>query len=290
MERYSGGKRPPGASRYLTMTSAGLLVGCYSYPDRSRCGKMVELLDPTTGAALWPKPVEIHRSKSFIGNPVVLDESQNKMFFALDDHLYALNMQDGSRTDLGSFHFDRDEVPNRIELVENNVVVLSNQSMAGFSLDGGLLYEHYYKAPKSKGFWGGLGNILAAQSINLAISVATHATVPGARTSYTPINPFGVGEAIVGPPSIHPSITKRLSADAVASNYRVIFTDEPDNAGNKGYSLVQVAYDDGREVGRAWVNKRAPSLVMDPFTFTVFAQSDDKEIVALEFSSSPEPE
>ena len=278
-------EKTPGASDHLMMTSAGLLVGCAA--GEVVCGKMVELRDPTTGASLWPKPVEIHRSKSSTGNPVVLDESQNKMFFALDDHLYALNIQDGSRTDLGSFHFDRDEVPDRIELVENNVVLLSNQSMAGFSLDGGLLYEHYFKAPKSKGFWGGLGNILAAQSINLAISVALHTTVPSTRTSfYSP----RVGEAIVGPPAIHPSITKRLSADAVASNYRVIFTDEPDKAGNKGYSLVQIAYDDGREVGRAWVNKRAPSLVMDPFTLTIFAQSDDKEIVALEFSSSPEPE
>ena len=279
-------KKTPGASNHLMMTSAGLLVGCVA--GGRVCGKMVELLDPTTGAALWPKPVEIHRSKSSTGNPVVLDESQNKMFFALDDHLYALNILDGSRVDLGSFDLDSDEVPNRIVLVENNVVVLSNQSMAGFSLDGGLLYEHYYKAPKSRGFWGGLGRMLAAQSIDMAISVALLATVPGARTSFIPINSPGVGKIIVGQPAIYPRITERFSANAVASN--VIFTDEPDKAGNKGYSLVQIAYDDGREVGRAWVNKRAPSLVMDPFTFTVFAQSDDKEIVALEFSSSPEPE
>ncbi len=71
-------------------------------------------------------------------------------------------------------------------------------------------------------------------------------------------------------PEMYPRLSARFTASAAAANYTYIYTDDPDATGREGFSLVRVREEDGREVGRAWVEQREPKFVLDPIGELVF--------------------
>ncbi|HSM17004.1 MAG TPA: hypothetical protein VK845_08435 [Gemmatimonadales bacterium] len=62
-----------------------------------------------------------------------------------------------------------------------------------------------------------------------------------------------------------------------------LLTDAPDSTGQAGYSVVRVALDDGREVGRIWFEERSPTFRPDPARDQLLFQENDKTLVALRF-------
>ena len=84
----------------------------------------------------------------------------------------------------------------------------------------------------------------------------------------------------------HPGIDLRFTYSEAASDYYYIYTSQPDESGTTGFSLVQLNYENGEEVARAWVNERKPDFVLDVFRPAVYVRRDPKTIEAVPFIPS----
>ena len=75
----------------------------------------------------------------------------------------------------------------------------------------------------------------------------------------------------------------------VTGRHAYFVTNQPDAAGKKGNSLLRVALDDGSDAGRIWLREKAPAYWPDGARNQVLMLADDKTLVAIRFSATPQP-
>ena len=285
---------PTQAGPALRVVDAGLLVGCFD--DDSGCYDTVEVRNITTGEPAWSKSATFSNRKKKKGpqlhdGATVVDDPSNRLFVTMGSQLHSVDLLSGAMTRIGEFDFQFKEMPSAIVRVPDAVVVLSSQNMAGFKLDGGLLYQRSYDAPGS-GFWEMLGRGIAVQAINFAsyYVAAQQAQQQAQQNAYLDAlsrnssTGSGIGTAFYS--TIDPRIIHRFSASTAAFEYNYVYTSGADQSGTEGFSLVQVRYRDGEERARARVNERKPELILDSFSSMVYAKKDGKHVVAIPFLSS----
>lgn len=271
----------------IRLTEGGLLLGCFE--GEETCYSNLELRRFDSGELAWPDAVQTG-GKNFVRAPTratVLDEENDRLLFASDKQLWALDLPQGLVTDVGSFQFDFREKPESILALREGPVVLAGQNIAGFGRDGGELYGHSFKAAKRR------VGLVTAKRFGLflgSVAPALFITPPvffGPRPDYWAVREAGARAAqmaIAG--TADENAFKRFSESEAALDHYFAYTSSPDANGENGYSYVQVRYSDGVEAARAWIGDRRPEVVLDPFAPMVYALRDGKRIVAIPFVGS----
>lgn len=248
-------------------TVRGILVRGYykkKEPSDAIAGSL-ELLDPTSGASRWPKPVrDIHDAAAML-------VAGDTVYLAAKESLMTLDLASGRVRELRKLDWHGGEVPWRIEQIEGALVVTSSQNLAGLDAAGNVLYEHYYPAPGSSFF-----SKLVSTTLIVAVNVANASIAQSQANRY---------HAPVRYPVImsNPVLSTRYKATVDAQRYLHILTKAADDSGRKGFSVVRVDKATGKEAGRVWVDDRSPDYVLDPAAGTVYLMRDERSIEALRF-------
>jgi hypothetical protein len=113
-----------------------------------------------------------------------------------------------------------------------------------------------------------------------AHQVASTVLIVGLNVASIAVTPPGGYARII---TNNPALTRRYAQAKAAENHFYVFTESPDSAGQKGYSLVLLDRRDGRELGRMWFDDRSPHYEIDHPTATVYVRQGDLGVVARRF-------
>jgi hypothetical protein len=245
----------------------------------------LELRRLDSGELAWPSSVQTG-GKNFVRAPTratVLDTDNNRLLFASDKQLWALDLAQGLVTDVGSFEFDFREKPENILASRDGIVVLAGQNIAGFNWDGGEFYGRSFKAAKKR-MWPAMAKSFGLTVASFAPAIIAVPPIFGPRGDYWMAREAGARAArtAIGGAADEDAF-KRFSESEAALHHYYAYTSSPDANGENKYSFVQVRYSDGVETARAWIGDRKPEVVLDPFAPMVYALKDGKRVVAIPF-------
>jgi hypothetical protein len=151
----------------MRLAGGGLLLGCFE--DQETCYSNLELRRLDSGELAWPNFVQTG-GKNFerpATRATVLDKDNDRLLFASDKQLWALDLAQGLVKDVGSFEFDFREKPESILALRDGAVVLAGQNIAGFSRDGGECQGQSKNRPvrrrETRPAWGWNGGVETEQ-------------------------------------------------------------------------------------------------------------------------------
>ncbi|HXV86726.1 MAG TPA: PQQ-binding-like beta-propeller repeat protein, partial [Gemmatimonadales bacterium] len=251
-----------GRAFQLAHTPHGLLV--LTVPGPNDVGMIhdpapgLELLDPGTGASVWPKRI------SRLGGTGLFLARGDSAYISAKNKLFALHLPSGVLLEERKLEFEGGEDAGRIEPWNGGLLIQGHQNLLLLDSLGGEVYFRYFKAPGKSLFAK-----IASTALIVAFNVASYSVTP----------PGGMYTVITN----NPVLTARYHATERARDYVYMLTSEPDASGRTGFSLVRVHRADGSETGRVWVDDRSPDMALDPITGTVFLKTSDTQIVALRF-------
>lgn len=240
----------------IRMLSRGLLVRT----------KWLDLLDPQTGRSLWPQISTKNKPRMFSAGgfvPVPVHVDEEAAYIAGQERFSTVDFATGDVTHLDKYDF-HGERPTRIEETDGSFVLMSRQNLLRISRAGEIAYHVYLKAPGASGWMKALAVAAAAGS---------------AATTGAPGSSGLTFSAYVGPRGV---MGARYGATFEAPENYFMYTEMPFD-GRKGFSLVRVNKESGKETGRLWLDKRSPKYTIDHLTETVYFQNAAHELSALRF-------
>ena len=218
----------------------------------------LQAVDPRSGATVWPSEIKLKQ-------PATAYYLHDTVYVSSDGRLMAVPLATGVSRSIAEVRFQGDEQRIGMDTVEGGGLVLwGQQNIMRVGLDGHVVYRRYYKAPGAS-FLAQLASTLLIVGLNVA-SIA--ATPPG-----------GFARIITN----NPVLAARYARAKAAANHFYVFTESPDSAGQKGYSLVLLDRRDGHELGRMWFDERSPHYEIDHPTATVYVRHGDVAVVARRF-------
>jgi outer membrane protein assembly factor BamB len=253
----------PGAPAQIVPTARGLLVRGYhrhTHPSE-HLRAFVDLLDPSDGRSVWPKPLRDLNDASAM---LVRGDTA---YVASRGKLFTIDIASGALSESARFKFKGGgDTPWIIEAQDSELLLVSNQNLVCLAAGGQPRYELYYSAP---------GASLLAKVLSSALIIGLH-TAAGqvAQSNGYQYYPIGVS---------NPVLDARYHATVTAARYVHMLTGGADSTGQKGFSVVRLDKVTGKENGRVWVNDRSPEYVLDPASGTVYLLRDKRELVALRF-------
>jgi tetratricopeptide (TPR) repeat protein len=131
----------------MELTPRGLLIrGAWWKDGLLNDNSFLILLDPGTGATLWPAEYrDFKTTTDFI-------VSGDTIFVASEHKLLALNLVDGTARQLTDFDFENDEAPQQFQLLDDGFSLASVHNVMFVTPDGEQQFHDYYPAP-GKSFW-----------------------------------------------------------------------------------------------------------------------------------------
>jgi outer membrane protein assembly factor BamB len=215
-----------------------------SYLDRPTAGILVK-----TGSA-YVTVVDPATGKARWSRPLTVEISgaayeltEDRYFVVSGDRLLSALLATGDTTGLANLTFGGGEHALQVFRIGEHLVIASRQNVAVADLEGHVTYQRYVKAPGVSFLQQFAAGLMGMQ--------------------YAPNSRYG-------------------SADMTAL-YSYFFTDEPDRAGRKGYSIVRLKLEDGVEAGRVWVSEKGTSYRIDTERSQVLVKSADNTLVAMRF-------
>lgn len=108
----------------------------------------LNILDPSTGLLKWKKSIRT--------NPELTAEYEGKIY-ALDSKsgivkVVDLETEELKDLSLTAVKFEGNEVPGKLEIMEDGIFIYSDQNVANIKFDGTLQFNEYYPAPR-EGAW-----------------------------------------------------------------------------------------------------------------------------------------
>jgi outer membrane protein assembly factor BamB len=262
-------KREELAASHLIPTRYGLLA----------LGGSLHLLRYENGESVWPKSV------GFDHTAWLLDADD--LFFIGNKKLRHVAIETGVEREFGAVEFQGKESPADIDLLGDTLLVLSSQNIVAFARDGRVLYQRYYQAPGLSALEKTLMVATAAGMTYMNARMAASSARSTARDAAFLRGGTGTGSAFYNAPilSLGSHLGTRIRATTNAERFIYMFTEQPDDTGRKGFSLVRLDKRDGRETGRLWLLDRRPNFSIDPFASRVFVKTGDAEITAYAFAT-----
>lgn len=216
----------------------------------------LDLIDPSTGASRWRKRV---KGLKYV-TPFVVGEG--RVYVAANKKLLAVNLDDGTATDVTRFEFEGGEQPFQLERRGDGLLLVGKQNLMLLDSTGTQRYHAYHPAPGRST----LGKVVltALNAVDLIAEVALSAVVEGSS----------------GPDGwlFHPNV--RYTASEQARNYVYSVAQEEDSSGHKRPVFLKLHKDDGRVTGRVWLDEKRPDYALDRVTGMLFVRSGDTEILA----------
>lgn len=251
----------------MAVTDAGLVIRGAPTPDDK--GKLdgkpfIDLLDFASGQSKWKKPFKD------LEDATTFAIQGDNLFIAADDEVHKVALADGIDHPVAKFKFRGNEVPNILEVHDNDFVLISSQNLMRIDPSGTTKWASYYSAPGSSMFAKIASTaLIAAANAASAASAYNRAYTTGQDQKYT---------LITG----NPVLSQRYKATKDSQGYRYILTNvEAD--GRKGAGLVRVNKDSGQKEGEVVLGDKKPEYELDEIEARLFYQKSDTEIIAFGF-------
>jgi outer membrane protein assembly factor BamB len=257
--------------------------------------KEINILDTNTGTLLWPNSIEA-------GNPFNSDkarpfptgeDSSGKLFVysPKGKALFEVDKQAGTsrqltKTDL---EFEGKELPSSIDVVNDGLIVMSEQNIMKVTSDGSAKFHKYYAAPREPALMRAL---LAAQAVRAAYigsaaGVYSAAFAQGAQQTSDPAGKVigqelskGFGDLSNEAFAYSSSAMKQFSARYKASLSTPTFMMMMTKQEKKGNQLVQVSKANGEIVNAIDIkNDKDPEYEVDQIYNYVYYRQNPTEIV-----------
>lgn len=263
--------RFPAPITQLELTARGLVVGSL--------GSSLDLIDPATGAARWRK-----RFRNVLQQPRPVTPSlveEGRVWVAANGKLLAISLDDGATTEVARFKFDGDEHPFVLERREKGLLLIGSQNLMLLDSAGALVYHVYHPAP-GRGTLSelGLGAVAVVSTVVNVVSDVAYCAFDDDCTWAQPVEPnlfLPVDRMPV------PSLGKRYVASEQARNHVYSVAQERDSIGHRRPAFLRLHKDDGRMVGRVWLEEKRPKYALDLISGMLYAKNGDREILAFRF-------
>jgi outer membrane protein assembly factor BamB len=210
---------------FMQSHAGGLLVWS---PER------LDLLDIATGAPRWKRPANLPEGSTY-------DASDKQAFVAGKNRLVAVDLADGSVSELTGFQFGDGEAPTDVSLSGTGVIVESPQNFGRYDLQSRKLEHRYYKAPRTSG-WSRLG----AFALDM------------------------VGSAYA-PSRFLDALDKRFGLTVSKREFLYYYFENESGGDTRRFGYVRVDKGTGEEAGTLWLNARNPTLAFDGEAGILFA-------------------
>ncbi|HSG98874.1 MAG TPA: PQQ-binding-like beta-propeller repeat protein [candidate division Zixibacteria bacterium] len=243
-------------------TVHGVLVrGGYYMSGKDGFKDYMILLDPETGQYLWNKQLTKFKTP-WTSNYLVF--YNDYAYVTSDRKLYKVYIPDGSyeivaeQLDLrGNLRLFRDE---------QNIRVISGETVALMETNGNTLFNTTYQLPSSGSFWSTFATVLAVAALAVAVGVA--ATSDGGTFVYVP--PVSYGRTLYG-------------EVARASDSTICMVTEIQTATEKGPGVVWVRLKDGATLGKVIIGDKTPTYDFSESFSMLYLLEDDSRITAFRF-------
>jgi outer membrane protein assembly factor BamB len=151
----------------------------------------VNILDINSGTLLWQQSIEA-------GGPATGDKVRPFPVGASTDKLYVYSPKEGGvfeidkkagthrKLNSAPIKFEGKELPKAIDVVDDGLVLYSDQNIMKLSFNGSVLYQKYYPAPREPGLMRALRMAEAVRAAYIGVAASTYAAAFGevaAKTS-----------------------------------------------------------------------------------------------------------
>jgi outer membrane protein assembly factor BamB len=144
----------------MELTHRGLLIRGADWKDGLLNNKpFLSLLDPSTGASLWP--AEFRDFKTTTDFIIAGDA----IFLASEHKLLAVSLVDGTARQLTDFDFENDEAPQQFQMLDDGFSLASVHNVMFVAPDGEQRFHDYYPAPGAS-FWETLQTGLSERPVD----------------------------------------------------------------------------------------------------------------------------
>jgi len=241
-----------------------------------RTNQECNVLDLNTGKEQWSKSIKY--SSGGLG----LDKGDFTYFIG-DNSIYEVNNKNGDHKEFANKKFGKDEIFRTIELMDNGIIVSSDQNVAMFNYAGSIVYHAYHPAPGISTF-GKIMNI-AAMGVSMAAS-ASEGYQAGASGYGTSSYKNGMERADrwgnVASAAMS-DLSKRFSASSNAKNYKLILT-KVSTSDDSGVGLVRINKLTGKVDGKVVLDDKKPDYLFDEIENMLFYKDGNKKLVAYNFN------
>lgn len=241
-----------------------------------RTNQECNVLDLNTGKEQWSKSIKY--SSGGLG----LDKGDFTYFIG-DNSIYEVNNKNGDHKEFASKKFGKEEIFRTIELMDQGIIVSSDQNVAMFNYAGSIVYHAYHPAPGISTF-GKIMNI-AAMGVSMAAS-ASEGYQAGASGYGTSSYKDGMERADrwsnVASAAMS-DLSKRFSASANAKNYKLVLT-KVTTSDDSGVGLVRINKLTGKVDGKVVLDDKKPDYLFDEIENMLFYKDGNKKLVAYNFN------
>ena len=261
----------------------------------------VNILDLSTGENVFPKSIEAAKPL----DPAKYDPAKHGLpidekgdilyvFSSKDNVLYEVNKKAATQKALsGKISFEGKEEPTGVEIVEDGILLISDQNIMKLDKAGKQVYHSYFPAPKLPGLMKALHAANAVRAAYISVGAAAYSAafadaaanaddaltqeVAGAFSEgYGELSKQGVAVTKQSAEMVF----KRFKASSQSPNY-VFILSEPEK---KHYYIYQVNKADGQKAQEIDLAKdREPSYEVDQVYSYIYYRLGDKEIVCYKF-------
>ncbi len=241
-----------------------------------RTNQECNILDLKTGKEQWAKSIKY--SSGGLG----LDKGDLTYFIA-DNSIYEVNNANGAHREFASKKFGKDENFKTIELMDNGIIVTSDQNVAMIDYNAKLVYHTYHPAPGISTF----GKIMNIAAIGVSMAASASEGYQAGTSGYgTSSYKSGMeradrwGNVASGAMS---DLSKRFTASANAKNYKLILT-KVSTTEDSGVGLVRVNKLNGKVDGKVVLDDKKPDYLFDEIENMLFYKDGNKKLVAYNFN------
>lgn len=257
--------------------------------------KEVNILDTNTGTLVWPNSIEA--GSPFNSDHVrpfpVGDNSAGKLFVysPKSKAVFEVDKQAGTFKQLTSakIEFEGKEIPNTIDAMKDEMVMMSEQNIMKLGTDGSVKYHKYYAAPREPALTRALlaASAVRAAYIGAAAGVYSAAFAQGAQQSNDPVGKAvgqefskGFGELSNAGFAYSANAMKQFNARYKASQITPGFMMMMTKNEKKGNQLIQVSKTNGEILKSIDIkNDKEPEYEVDQIYNFVYYRLTPSEIV-----------
>ncbi len=231
--------------------------------------------DINTGKNVWPKSI------TYKTGGLGVDKG-NFTYFTADNSIYATNQTTGETKLLASQKFGNKEVVSSIEVIDQGIVISSDQNVALFDFNGKKVYHSFHAAPGASVFSKVMSGMAMAISIAGAASEGYQAGTSGYGTSSYNSHMKNADRWASIAVGAMDTFSKRFNASDNAKNYILMLTDVK-TVGDKGIGLVRINKANGKVEGKVVIDDKKPDYLFDEINNVLFYKDANRKIVAYNF-------
>lgn len=232
------------------------------------------IVDLNTGEPVWSKPLKYKRADAVSST---FDKNNNRYLINVDDELMAVDAATGAVSTLAKSKFEGKEVPTKIEMRANGILLTSDQNMSLLDTSGKSTWQEYYRAPGKSAMGSILAGVAAVASA-AATTVALNSSLNNKLAGYDEESERDAqlaGDMAVATGASVKEMLKRFKATAATVNDQFILTKL-----DEGVGLVKINKDTGVKEKEIILKDKKPEYIVDERGGILYYKADNNSIFA----------